>query len=167
MNKPLILYTALTKAVDDYNERHYLTRGHLADAIGFFGENAAIQFSNALNPLNHDKTLNDEKKYKLLHSMDHEAVKVFFAHYMKQFGLMPVEIMTDTSSTLISFHAAVDDVMLESDDVFKTTKMALKDEKLTTDEIHDIIKELDESDAANAKLRAMAKCRMEEKEGRR
>ena len=78
MNKPFNLYEALTKAVDDYNTRHKYSRGHLADALGYIGANAAIQFSNALNPLNHDKTLNDERKYRLLHSFDEEARIVFF-----------------------------------------------------------------------------------------
>ena len=86
MEKPYNLYTALTKAVEDYNERKNLDRGHLADALGFKGVNSAIQLSNALNPNNHTKTLNDEKKYRLLESVDDEARMVFFREWMRQWG---------------------------------------------------------------------------------
>lgn len=163
MNKPYILYTALTEAVDHYNERNNYTRGHLADAIGFVGKNASIQFSNALNPLNHDKTLNDEKKYTLLHALDHEDRMVFFTNYMKQFGLRPACIMTP-DVVHVNLHQVVDDAQIEADESFKTSKLALRDGTLTKDELKAIIKESSEAEAKQAEIRAIAQARLKEME---
>ena len=161
MNKPLILYTAFTKAVDNYNERHHFTRGHLADALGFVGANAANQLSNALNPLNHDKTLNDEKKYKLLHTLERDDVMIFFTHYMKQFGLKPALISTP-KVTYISLHCAADNAMMEADEAFRATKLSLRDKTLTQKELEDIVRENSEAEEAHALTRRLAEKRLEE-----
>ncbi len=159
MNKPLILYTALTKAVDNYNERNHYSRSKLADDLGFMGENASIQFSNRLNPLNHSKTLNDERKYILLHKMDLEDQVIFFTHYMKQFGLKPVAINAP-EITFLSMHEAIDSAQIESAEAFHVSKMALKDGTLTIDELEAIVKEESEAEQAHAELRAMAEQRL-------
>jgi len=163
MNKPLILYTALTKAVDNYNDRNRYTRGHLADAIGFIGTNAAIQFSNALNPLNHDKTLNDEKKYKLMHTFEHEDLMVFFTYYMQQFGLRPVAICRP-KVTVVNFSRATDDATIKGNEAFKTTKYALRDETLTREELQSIIKENQEAAQKYQELVDLALGRLERME---
>ena len=75
------------------------------------------------------------------------------------YGLICIEKETPCSEVK-NFHEAADDVMMESDDVFKTTKLALKDQTLTKDELEAIIKELNEADTANAKLKMMAKRRL-------
>ena len=138
MNKPLILYTALTKAVDNYNTRHHYSRSKLADDLGFVGENAAIQLSNALNPMNHDKTLNDEKKCRLLHTLEYEDLLVYFNHYMRQFGLRPVSIRRD-EATVGSIHSVIDEALIVDGEAFKITKDALRDKTLTAKELEEII----------------------------
>lgn len=65
-----------------------------------------------------------------------------------------------TQESHISFHLAFDDVMIESDDVFKVGKMALRDNTLDKGECEDIIKECEEAEAAIAKTKAMAKARL-------
>lgn len=164
MNKPFIYYTALTKAVENYNKRHNYKRGHLADLLGFVGPNAANQFSNALNPINHDKILNDEKKYTLLYALDPEDRIVFFTHYMRQFGLKPVPINTPVV-TFTSLHHAADNAMIEGDEAFKTIKLSLRDKTLDRDELKDIIKETTEAEHAHAQTRIMAQARLDEMEG--
>ena len=143
MEKPYNLYTALTRAVENYNKRHHIDRGHLACAVGFVGENAAIQLSNALNPNNHDKTLNDEKKYRLLESVDDLARLVFFEEWMRQWGLKPAMMSAPTVEVCMS--VLIDDAQMEADDVFKTAKMALRDEAIDEEECKDIIKEATEA----------------------
>lgn len=160
MTKPFIYYTALTRAVDDYNERHDYKRATLADKLGFVGENAAIQFSNALNPLNHGKTLNDERKYTLFHALDQEALTVFFTHYMKQFSLKPVPVSVPVV-TFKSLHHAADNAMIEGDEAFKTIKLSLRDRTLTRDELKAIIKETSEAEEAYAQTRIMAQNRFD------
>jgi len=159
MDKPYNLYTALTKAVDDYNNRHMLNRGHLADVLGFTGDNAAIQLSNALNPNNHTKTLNDEKKYRLLESVDDEARMVFFREWMRQWGLKPAKMSAPTMEVCMSI--LVDDAQMEADDVFKTAKMALRDETLDEKECLDIIREAEEAMRKQEEIIAMAHKRLE------
>jgi|GEM_PF-3192957 len=163
MNKPFIYYTALTKAVDNYNTRNLYTRGKLADDLGFIGENAANQFSNALNPINHDKTLNDEKKYKLMHTLEEEDLVIFFAYYMKQFGLKPISVSTPCV-TYESLHQAADDAMIEGDEAFKTIKLSLRDKTLTSYELRAIVKESTEAEHAYAQTRVMAQNRLDKSE---
>ena len=164
MNKPTILYTAFTKAVDDFNTRHHLCRGHLAAELGYSGENAAIQFSNALSPKNNDKTINDEKKYLLLHALDDQARMVFFCEWMRQFGLRPMPINVTKFSTM-DFHEAIDDAEIESSEAFATTKMALKDKTLDEDELEAIIKENLDAAHKRYEIVAMATSRLKKMRG--
>jgi len=161
MNKPFNMYRAICAAVDDYNERHHYSRGYLADEIGFVGENAARMFSNAINPINHDKSLNDERKEALFHKIDNEARMVFFTEWMRQWELKPVR-MTKPSCSITSFHIVVDDAQMEADDSFKTAKMALRDETLDEDELEAIIKEATEAMRKQEEIIAMANSRLEE-----
>jgi len=161
MNKPHTLYAALTEAVDNYNERNNCTRAQLADAVGYVGKNAAIQFSNALNPLNHSKTLNDEKKYILLHELDDEDRVIFFTQYMRQFNLRPVAIER-CSITFVDMHDMIDDAMMEGDEAFKITKLALRDKTLDEDELRAIVKENTEAAQKYQELADMAQHRLDE-----
>ncbi len=159
MNKPLILYTALTKAVDHYNVRNHYSRSKLADDLGFIGENAAIQLSNALNPLNHDKTLNDEKKCRLLHVLEYEDLLVYFRHYMQQFGLRPVSIRRYAAS-IKDMHQVADDAVIAGGEAFRVTKGALVDKTMTAKDIEAIITHNSAAEEAHAKLREMAEERL-------
>ncbi|MFA6691333.1 MAG: hypothetical protein WCR98_05055 [Saccharofermentanales bacterium] len=159
MNKPTILYTAFTKAVDDFNTRHHLCRGHLAAELGYSGENAAIQFSNALSPKNNDKTINDEKKYLLLHALDDQARMVFFREWMLQFGLQPSVLQVSAVCTS-DFHTVIDDAEIEISEAFRVTKMALKDQTLDEEELEAIIKENLDAAHKRHEIVAMATARL-------
>ena len=159
MNKPLILYTALTKAVDNYNTRHHYSRSKLADDLGFIGENAAIQLSNALNPMNHDKTLNDEKKCRLLHTLEYEDLLVYFKHYMQQFGLRPVSARR-VEARLTSMHNAADAALIVDGETFRVIKDALRDKTLTAKELKAIISYNAEAEKIHAEIRHMAEDRL-------
>ena len=161
MNKPFDLYRAICAAVDDYNERHHYSRGHLADELGFVGANAARMFSNAINPQNHDKTLNDEKKRLLLYALDDEARIVFFTEWMRQWGLKPAK-MSQPECSITEFHIVVDDAQIEADESFRTSKMAMRDGTLTEDELKAIIKEATEAMQKQEEIVAMAHKRLEE-----
>ena len=163
MNKPLAIYTALTKAIDSFNERHDTCRKHLAEAVGYRGENASIQFSNALNPNNDTKFINHEKEEIILHALDHEGVKEYFTRRMKAFGMRPVE-MCRPEMTLISLHEAIDNATIESGEAHKTTKLALKDSTLTPDELRAIVKENSEAQVSHAEVAAMAQKRLNDME---
>ncbi len=159
MNKPLILYTALTKAVDNYNERNHFSRSKLADDLGFVGANAAIQLSNALNPLNHDKILNDEKKCRLLHVLKYEDLLIYFKHYMQQFGLRPVSIRRPEAS-MHDIHKSTDAAMIVDGEAFRVTKSALRDKTLTANELQAIIDHNKEAEKLHAEVRHMAEERL-------
>jgi len=159
MNKPLILYTALTKAVDNYNARKLYSRSKLADDLGFLGENAAIQFSNALSPTNHDKTLNDERKCILMHTLEYEDLIVYFTHYMKQFGLRPVSVRRAESS-ITQMHQVTDDAMIAGSTAFQTTKRSLRDKTLTSDQLKAIIEESKAAEELYAEVRLLAQARL-------
>lgn len=60
----------------------------------------------------------------------------------------------------IDFHQLVDSTNMESDDVFRAIKEGLRDGTLSKDEIEQALKELEESDIANAKLREALKTRL-------
>ena len=161
MNKPFDLYRAICAAVDDYNERHHHSRGHLADEVGFVGANAARMFSNAINPQTHDKTLNDEKKRLLLYALDDEARMVFFTEWMRQWGLKPVK-MSQPECSITEFHIVVDDAQIEADESFRTAKIAMRDGTLTEDKLEAIIKEATEAMQKQEEIVAMAHKRLEE-----
>jgi len=163
--KPYSLYAALTKAVDNYNERHHLNRGHLADALGYAGDNAARQLSNALNPNNSEKTISDHRKKLLFHAIDEEARMVFFTEWMRQWGLKPAKISAPTFCSVHEFSVLVDDAQMEADDAFKTAKMALRDETLSEDECKAIIKEATEAMRMQEEIIAKAHARLEKMRG--
>jgi hypothetical protein len=163
MNKPLGIYKSLTKAIDGFNERHDTCRKYLADLIGYRGENASIQFSNALNPNNTSKTLNHEKEEAILHALDHEGVKEYFTGRLKAYGMRPVDTCRP-ETTVINLHEAIDNATIESGEAHKTTKLALKDNTLSEDELRAIVKENEEAQVSHAEVADMAKKRLAEME---
>lgn len=162
MNKPYPLYTALTKAVDDFNDRHALKRDHLAQELGYRGENAGRQLSNALNPNNTDKSISDHRKSLLLHAMDEEARMTFFAEWMRQWGLRPVSMSAPNVCSIKVFATKVDDAQMEADESFKTSKIALRDGTLTEDELRSIIKEATDAMRLQEEIILMANERLKE-----
>jgi len=138
MRKPVSFYLALTAAVDDFNRRHHLDRGHLADAIGLRGPNARIQLSTLLNH-NSERALNDAQRERLLHALDDPARRVFFDARVREYGyrLEPME----TAPVRIDPGDLADQAMLEAADVFHAMKDALTDDHLDVDELRRIRKE--------------------------
>jgi len=163
MNKPVTIYNAFIKAVDGFNMRQNTCRRYLADLLGYRGDNASIQFSNALNPNNESKMLNHAKEEILLHALDDIAVKEYFTERMRAFGLRPVSICPVTI-TAVSFHEAIDNAMIEGDEAFKVTKRALKDKVLTSDELRDIIKESREASVKYQEIVDMAEVKLGEQD---
>lgn len=146
--KDTIQYLALTEAVDNFNERHYVTRGYLADIIGFKGENAAIQLSNYLNPNNETKLFNHRQFIQLLRAFDDLARRAYFDAMMKPFGYETCKIVySDTvdEESLKSLHTRTDDAMVKGMETFKTVKISLKDKTLDKKELIAIEKEARET----------------------
>ncbi|MFK5976907.1 MAG: hypothetical protein QM493_10390 [Sulfurovum sp.] len=156
MNKPLSIYTALSNAVDGFNLRNNTCRKHLADALGYRGVNASIQFSNALSPNNDFKYLNHAKEQSLLYAMDDIAVREYFTIRLREFGLRPISI-NPIKMTIIKLHDATDDAMIEGDEAFKVTKLALRDKKLTIEELVAIERENREASLKYQEIADMAK----------
>ena len=165
MTKPTFIYKAISEAIDAFGARHQLTRGHIADAMGLHGKNAAIQLSNILNYKTYNPKTPKPMKLRqlaiILDEIDQEDVAHILNGMGEPYGLMVVEKSMDVAYHHC-FHKAVDDVMLECDDEFNITKLSLKDQTLTEDELMSIIKEIEESESANAKLKAMARQRLGE-----
>lgn len=166
MTKPNYIYKAISEAIDAFGDRHYINaRSHLAQSIGLKGKNAGIQLSNILNYKSYNPK--DPKPMKLrqlaviLDEMDQEDVAHILNGMGDPYGLMVVEKHMDVADHHC-FHIALDEVMLESDDVFKVGKEALRDETLNRNELTAIIKEIEEAECANAKLKAMARQRLGE-----
>ena len=160
--KPYHIYIALTRAVDNYCERHGIGRGAFALRVGFTGVNAENQLSNHLNPRS-DKNISHEREYMIMCELDDVAREVYFGMRGKEWG---IGVSSDTApavSVEMSFHVLADDAMIEGDEVFATTKKALKDGCLDKKEVKAIRKEAAEAvthyqkivDLAEMKLRGM------------
>jgi len=168
MIKPTHIYKAISEAIDAWGDRNYINaRSHLAQALGLRGKNAAIQLSNILNYKSYNpvspKAMKLGQLSVIMDELDQEGVAHILNGIGDPHGLMVVPKKMDVADHE-NFHKAADDAMLESDDVFKATKLALRDETLTDDELKAIIKEIDESESATAKLKAMAKERLRKME---
>ncbi len=170
MNKPIHIYKAITEAINAWEDRHYINaREHLAPLLGLRGKNAAIQLSNILNYKSYNprspKAMKLSQLVIVLEEIDREDVRHILNAFGDPHGLAVVE-KEPAVHRLFDLHEAADRAMLENDDVFKVTKMALRDETLDEDELEAIIIEINEAEVANADLKAMAKRRlMEMREG--
>ena len=153
--KPYHIYIALTRAVDNYCERHDISRGAFAVRVGFRGDNAENQLSNHLNPRSM-KNISHEREYMILQELDDISRELYFSKRGKEWGLS-----VDSGTTLVvsldtSFHTL-------ADEAFSTTKKALKDGVLIKKEVNAIRKESKEAvdfyqkmvDLAELKLREM------------
>ena len=164
MEKPAYIYKAIAEALKAWEDRHYINaREHLAPLLGLRGKNAAIQLSNILNYKSYNPHSPKPMKLAQLAVIKDEIDREDVAHILNgmgdRYGLMVVAKKMDVAEH-DNFHKAIDEAMLESDDVFKVGKLALRDETLTDEELMSIIKEIEESESANAKLKAMAKQRL-------
>lgn len=145
MSKPYTTYIAFTRAIDDYCERHDITRGCFALRIGFTGPSAENQISNHLNP-NNTKNISHEREQRILHQLDDEARELYFKMRTKEFGMSvcldfkALELLDDDD-----FHGLADAAMIEGDEAFATTKRALQDGSLSHKELKQIAKECRES----------------------
>ena len=169
MTKPTYIYKAITEALKLWEDRHYINaREHLAPLLGLRGKNASIQLSNILNYKSYNpaspKAMKLSQLDVILQEIDTEDVAYILSAIGDGFGLITVP-KPNTLCVLEDFHSAADEAMLENDDVFKVTKLALRDDTLDEDELSAIIKEIKEADAANAKLKAMAENRLRKMEG--
>ena len=167
MDKPYRLYTALTAAVDTYNDTHYLNRGHLADMLGYRGDNAARQFSAALNPSTHEKSLNSTRIHQLLDALDDGSRMVFFEQWMAQWALRPVSMCQAPRLEIEQIHVLMDETQMESSEAWSTAKHALSDSVLTMSEVEDIRKQAVEARAKWDEVVAMCDKRMKDEEEER
>ncbi len=160
--KPYHIYTALTRAVDDYCERHDIGRGAFAIRIGFNGENADNQLSNHLNPRSM-KNISHEREYMIMCELDDKAREIYFRMRAKEWGLNVGRVAEQAVPMEMSFHVLADEAMMEGDEAFAVTKKALKDGVLNKKEVKAIRKESKEAadfymkmvDLAEEKLRGM------------
>lgn len=164
IEKPAHIYKAIAESLKAFGDRHYINaRSHMAEALGLRGKNAAIQLSNILNYKTYNpacpKALKIGQLAIILEELDQKDVAHIMNSICEPHGLICVKKEVSKTED-VSFHEAADNVMLESDDVFKTTKLALRDDTLTEDELEAIIKEINESDNANANLKRLAKERL-------
>ena len=166
IEKPAHIYKAIAEALKSFGDRHYVNaRGHMADALGLRGPNAAIQLSNILNYKTYNplcpKALKIGQLAIILEELDQKDVAHIMNAMCEPHGLVcvPKEFCVVEG---FSFHEAADSAMLESDDAFSTTKLALRDKTLSEDELEAIIKESKEAEEAHYTLRQMAKKRLKE-----
>ena len=124
--KPYHIYTALTRAVDDYCERHGIGRGAFAIRIGFNGENADNQLSNHLNPRSM-KNISHEREDMIMCELDDKAREIYFTMRAKEWGFKVDRVVEQAVSMERSFHVLADEAMIEGDEAFAVTKKALKD----------------------------------------
>ena len=164
IEKPIHIYKALTEAIEAWGRRHNIDpRAHLASVLGYGGETPSILLSNKLNYTSGTsaKFVKLSERDIIFQQLDTEDVMYVYNAELAPFGLMAVEKI-DSTLDVVCFHEAVDNAMMESDDVFKVSKLALRDETLDKEELQAICKELDEADMANARLREMVKARLAE-----
>ena len=74
------IYIALNRAVNDYCERHGISRGAFAIRVGFNGENAENQLSNHLSP----KNISHERKQMILEELDDTSRRLYFGMRVRE-----------------------------------------------------------------------------------
>lgn len=156
LNKHPYIYKAIDKAINQFGERHSLTgRQHFAPLLGFTGPNGSIQLGTYLNYTTYNPAaphpLNIDHLCVLLDELGEDRHIVLDA-LVREYDLIIVpkkhtEIKTDDISRL------VDKANIENSDVFRVTKTAIADNKITPQEREQILKEIEEAEKANGELR--------------
>ena len=124
--------------------------GRIYGEAGFVGANAAQMTSSAINTENHGKKL----KTKINDCSSTRFAMVFFAEWMRQWGLKPAK-MSQPEYSITEFRMVVDES-------FMAGKMALRSETLSEDQLEAIIKEATEAMQKQEEIVAMAHKRLEE-----
>lgn len=160
--KPYHIYTALTRAVDDYCTRHDIGRGAFALRVGFNGPNAENQLSNHLNPRS-NKNISHEREYMIMCELDDKARELYFSMRAKEWGMDVSYGKISHIQIKMSFHALADRAMIDGSEAFCSIKEALEDGVLSKKELKRISKEAKEAadcyreivDAAESKLKEL------------
>ena len=156
--KTPLMYKLIAEAIDSFSERHNVTgRSYFAPLLSYKGQNAAIMLSTALNYTTYNpaspKPLTIDHLYVLLHELGEDR-NIILDGILKEFDMVAVK-RKQTQTTSADVNLLVDVANMENADVFRVTKEALQDKKITLNEVHNILKEIEEAQKANAQLKDM------------
>jgi len=149
----------MTRAIDDYCERHDITRKSFSIRVGFCGDNAENQLSNHLNPRTM-KNISHEREYMMIQELDDKGRELYFNMRAKEWGMSVGCDSVALVSIGMSMSELADDAIIESNEAFATIKKALKDGSLNKKEIKAIRKEAKEAVDFNQKMVDLAEMKL-------
>ena len=158
LTKHPYIYKAIKNAMESFGEKHHITaRQHFAPLLGFTGPNGHIQVGSYLNYTSYNPVAPHP------FSVDHLAVlldelgddrKIILDAIAREFDMVVIP-KQKAKADVVDINLLVDVANMENSDVFRVTKEALQDKKITINEVHNILKEIEEAQKANAQLKDM------------
>jgi len=160
--KPYTTYVALTRAVDDYCERHGITRGAFALRVGFAGENAENQISNLLNP-NSQNNISHAREEMFLRELDAKGRELYFSMRLKAWD-MSLEHQRSNKVCVVevSLSEMADRAMIEGSEAFAEVKKHTFNSALTKKDVLKIRKEAYDAVVYFQEIVDLSEKRMEE-----
>jgi len=104
------------------------------------------------NKLKPSMPTSDMTVTELMHFMELSGDYSALEYITKKFDMILVPKKHE-STKIADINVQVDIASIENNDVFRAVKIAIADEKLTPDEKENILKEIEEAEAANARLK--------------
>ncbi|MEN4053799.1 phage regulatory CII family protein [Sulfurimonas sp. NWX79] len=154
--KTPLFYKLIAQAIDSFGERHHVTaRSYFAPLLGYKGDNAAIMLSTALNYTTYNpaspKPLNIDHLYVLLNELGEDR-NIIIDGLLKEFDLVAIP-KQKVKADVADINLLVDVANMENSDVFRVVKKAMSDGTIDEEERAEILKEIEEAQKANARLK--------------
>lgn len=156
--KTALFYKLIAQAIDSFGEHHHVTaRSYFAPLLGYKGENAAIMLSTALNYTTYNpaapKPLNIDHLFVLLSELGEDR-NIILDGILKEFDMVAVK-RTHAKASTADINLLVDMANIENSDVFRVVKESMSDGVIDENERVSILKEIEEAQKANARLKDM------------
>ncbi len=158
LTKHPYIYKAIKKAMESFGERHHITaRQHFAPLLGFTGPNGHIQVGSYLNYTSYNPVAPHP------FSVDHLAVlldelgddrKIILDAIAREFDMVVIP-KQKAKADVADINLLVDVANMENSDVFRVVKESIADKVITQEEQEAILKEIEEAQKANARLKDM------------
>ena len=156
LTKHPYIYKAIKEAMDSFGERHHITaRQHFAPILGFTGPNGHIQVGSYLNYTSYNPAAPHP------FSVDHLAVlldelgddrQIILDAIAREFNMVVIP-KQKAKADVADINLLVDVANMENSDVFRVVKNSMSDGIIDEDERAAILKEIEEAQKANAKLK--------------
>jgi hypothetical protein len=146
-NTHMDIYKTAQMVVKDYMEKHSKKIDWVATELG---TQKGYLYSQ-LDPKQTNKPLSIDRILDITKLTNDTRIIEVIA---KEVGMNAIPKVDTSCPVVTMIHTLVDVASIENADVFRESKMALTDGKITQDEKQKLLKELHEAQIANAKLKA-------------